>query len=116
MNNQKPKHLVIDTSVFINYTRHQKLYRLVDAIFTYDLMVYISTELVDELEKNIPITSAVELPQFVYDGYLETIQASCIIFEPVSAYKESPDPKDNFLFDLALKQIVRSLLLRKLYC
>lgn len=79
MSNQKPKQLVIDTSVFINYTRYQKLYRLVNAILTYDLSVYLSSDLIDELKRNIPITSAVELPQLIYDGYLETIIASCII-------------------------------------
>jgi uncharacterized protein len=103
MSNQKPNQLVIDTSVFINYTRHQRLYRLINAILTYDLSVYLSPELIDELERNIPITSAIELPQFIYDGYLETIKSSCIIFEPILQYKESPDAKDNFLFDLALQ-------------
>lgn len=103
MSNQKPKQLVIDTSVFINYTRHQKLYRIINTILTYDLSVYVSSALIDELEKNIPVTSVVELPQSVYDGYVETIKASCIIFEPVLQYKNSPDAKDNFLFDLALQ-------------
>jgi putative PIN family toxin of toxin-antitoxin system len=103
MRNQKPKNLVIDTSVYINYTRHQKLYRLINAIFTYDLTIFISPELIDELERNIKITSAVELPGIVYKGYLKTIKASCIIFAPSRGYKESPHPKDNFLFDLALQ-------------
>ena len=103
MSNQKPKYLVIDTSVFINYTRHQKLYRLIDAIFTYDLVVYISPELIDELEQNIAVTSAVELPQLVYDGYLNTIKSSCVIFKPVLLYNDSPDPKDNFLWDIAVQ-------------
>ena len=103
MSNPKFKHLVIDTSVYINYTRHQKLYRLVDAILTYDLVVYISSYLIDELERNIPLTTAVELPQFVYDGYLNTIKSICIFFQPVSQYNDSPDPKDNFLWDLALQ-------------
>lgn len=72
-------------------------------MLTYDLSVYLSSDLIDELERNIPITSAVELPQFIYDGYLETIIASCIIFEPTLQYKDRPDAKDNFLFDLALQ-------------
>lgn len=103
MSEPKPKHLVIDTSVYINYTRHQKLYRLIDAILTYDLVVYISSALIDELERNIPLTSAVELPQAVYDGYLHTIKSICITFEPVQIYTNSPDPKDNFLWDLAIQ-------------
>lgn len=103
MRNQKPERLVIDTSVFINYTRHQKLYRLVNAILTYDLTVFLSFDLIEELERNIPVTSAIELPEAVYAGYIDTIKASCIIFQPVVQYKESPDPKDNFLFDLAFQ-------------
>ena len=54
MSNQKPDQLVIDTSVFINYTRHQKLYRLIRAILTYDLSVYLSPDLIDELEGIFP--------------------------------------------------------------
>ena len=103
MSEPKPKHLVIDTSVYINYTRHQKLYRLADTILTYDLVIYISPDLIDELERNIPLTSAVELPQFVYEGYLHTIKSVCVFFEPVPQYTDSPDPKDNFLWDLALQ-------------
>lgn len=75
MSGPKPKHLVIDTSVYINYTRHQKLHRLVDAILSYYLVVYISLDLIEELERNISLTSAVELPQFVYDGYLHSIKS-----------------------------------------
>ena len=103
MSEPKPKHLVIDTSVYINYTRHQKLYRLADTILTYDLVIYISPDLIDELERNIPLTSAVELPQFVYEGYLHTIKSVCVFFEPVTQYAGSPDQKDNFLWDLALQ-------------
>lgn len=103
MSNSKPKQLVIDTSVYITYTRHQKLYRLIDAILTYDLVIYISSALIDELARNIPPTSAAELPQSVYDGYLETIKSVCIIFDPLAQYNDSPDPKDNFLWDLALQ-------------
>lgn len=103
MSNPKPKNLVIDTSVYITYTRHQKLYRLVDAILTYNLAVYISPALLDELQRNIPPTSAVDLPQDVYDGYLVTIKSICINFEPAAQYNGSPDPKDNFLWDLALQ-------------
>lgn len=97
MSEPKPKHLVINTSVYINYTRHQKLHRLVDAILSYDLVVYMSPDLIDELQRTIPLTSAVELPQFVYDGYLHTIKSICILFEPVPQFVNSPDPKDNFL-------------------
>ncbi len=103
MSRSKPKNLVIDTSVYINYTRHQKLYRLINAIVTYDLIVYLSPELIAELERNIPLTSAVTLPQHVFDNYLLTIKNVCQLFEPVPQYSQSPDPKDNFLFDLALQ-------------
>jgi predicted nucleic acid-binding protein len=65
MSNQKPDQLVIDTSVFINYTRHQKLYRLINAILTYDLSVYLSPDLIDELERNIPILLALIMTQFL---------------------------------------------------
>ena len=103
MSRSKPKHLVIDTSVYINYTRHQKLYRLINAIVTYDLIVYLSPELIAELEKNIALTSAVTLPKRVFDNYLLIIKNACHIIEPIPQYNQSPDPKDNFLFDLAVQ-------------
>lgn len=103
MHDPAPRHLVIDTSVYITYTRHQKLYRLIDAVLTYELIVYLSPALVDELRRNIPPTSSVELPSFIYDEYLAAIQAVCVHYEPFSRYRDSPDPKDNFLWDLALQ-------------
>ncbi len=103
MSNPKFKHLVIDTRFILITPATKNFIASFDAILIYDLVVYISPYLIDELERNISLTSAVELPQFVYDGYLNTIKAICILFEPTSQYNDSPDPKDNFLWDLALQ-------------
>ena len=40
---------VIDSSVYLNYAAYGKIYRLMDAIVTYDLVVYINEELLNEL-------------------------------------------------------------------
>ena len=51
---------VIDSSVYISYAAYGKIYLLLDAIVTYDLIVYINEELLNELYKNIPKVIRVE--------------------------------------------------------
>ena len=49
------------------------------------------------------VTSAIKLPDYLFEEYLQIITESCIVFSPVTLFKDSPDIKDNFLFDLAIQ-------------
>jgi len=72
-----------------------------NAVKLYDLIVYVNDELLNELERNI-------FKMLLYDGANTTMVIRSIMefvtyFETIPTYLNSPDPKDNFLFDLALQ-------------
>ena len=92
---------MIDTSVYLTYAAYNKVYRLVSAIDEYDLQVFINDEILVELENNLAkcIRVADAQPRII----VEAIRKATIFKTTIFAFKGSPDPKDNFLFDLALQ-------------
>ena len=92
---------IIDTSVFISFSRYNKINRLVQAIAKHNLYVYTNRKLIAELEKNIPLT----LKDKTADPLLiiQTIKLATFYFETVESFNGCPDAKDNFLFDLAMQ-------------
>lgn len=92
---------IIDTSVYINFSWYNKIRRLIEAIIKNNLQVFTNEQLVKELEKNIPLTLKVDdiHPNLI----IETIKAATFYFETEELFTGCPDPKDNFLFDLALQ-------------
>ena len=95
------KKFVIDTSVYITYATYNKIYRLVNAINLYDLYVFINDELLIELENNIGECLMIKdvAPAII----LTAIENATIYTVTQPRFAGSPDPKDNFLFDLALQ-------------
>ena len=94
------KALIVDTSVFLTYIRFNKLNRLINAITEYSLDVYINEELLNEIERNInkKVEVVIDTKEII-----DYISNNCILFEIVPTFTQSPDPKDNFLFDLAIQ-------------
>jgi putative PIN family toxin of toxin-antitoxin system len=92
---------IIDTSVYISFSRYNKISRLIQAIIKGNLRVFTNEQLVKELERNIPLTLKVgDVPP---ELIIETIKAATFYFETEQLFSGCPDPKDNFLFDLALQ-------------
>ncbi|MGI8637900.1 MAG: putative toxin-antitoxin system toxin component, PIN family [Segetibacter sp.] len=94
------KKFVIDTSVYITYAAYDKIYRLADAINQYDPLAFINDELLIELENNIAdslMVKNVDPLIILIAGKEVTIHTTT-----QSLFTGSPDPKDNFLLDLAL--------------
>ncbi len=96
-------HLIIDTSVYFNYIFYNKMYRLINAIIQHELTVYINRNLEQELYRNIPKAlkkSAIDIDPM---EIIDLIKSVTFYIETTPSFKSSPDPKDNFLFDLALQ-------------
>lgn len=94
--------MIIDTNIYLTYVKNQKLYRLLNAIAAYSLKVYVNDRLIEEIKRN--------LPKFIKSNYeniakltMELISDATIHVNTVSVFTKSPDPKDNFLFDIALQ-------------
>ena len=92
---------VIDTSVYLTYATYNKIFRLISAIQVYSLEVYINDEILNELADNI--AGCIRVPDADTDIILQAIRKATIYTITTSEFKDSPDPKDNFLFDLALQ-------------
>ena len=99
--NGMKKALVVDTSVFLTYAAYDKIYRLIDAIDKYDLIVYVNDELLNEIERNLVNSVRAENadPKLIF----ESIKENTVLVKIENSYTQSPDPKDNFLFDLAIQ-------------
>ena len=79
------------------------MYRLINAIIQHKLTVYINRDLEQELYRNIP--QALKKSPINIDPIeiLDLIKAVTFYVETTPSFNNSPDPKDNFLFDLALQ-------------
>jgi len=92
---------VLDTSVLLKYTSHGKLYRLLNIVIKYKIVIYLNDNLITELQKNLPrVIKSTTLP---YSEILEDILFLTTYFPTEELFDRSPDPKDNFLFDLAIQ-------------
>ncbi len=94
-------HFVIDSSVYLNYITYDKLYRLENTIVKYDLVFFVNDILLDELKNNIP--RMLKFSSWTAIDILNKIKSFTTFVETVPIFQDSPDPKDNFLFDLALQ-------------
>ena len=94
------KALIIDTSVFLTYIRYNKLYRLIDAFNKYEIDVFVNQNLLNEIERNINKNVEVIVDT---KEVMDYITSSCILLEITPTFTQSPDPKYNFLFDLAIQ-------------
>lgn len=92
---------VLDTSVLLKYATHRKLYRLLNIVMKYKIVIYLKDTLITELQKNLP--KVIKSPTIPYSEILEDILFLTTYFPTKELYDKSPDPKDNFLFDLAIQ-------------
>jgi len=94
--------MVIDTNVYLTYITYSKLYRLVNAITLFDLKVYISENIIEEIARNAKKIGKENIDDII-DSLIPSILAVTIKVDPVPSFSLSPDKKDNFLFDLAIQ-------------
>ncbi len=97
-----PLEIVFDTNIWIRYILKAQLEKLTLLILENDLTVYSSERLIAELETvlNYPeIANRLTLP---LSEYVDFHRKLAIVSPVMYAFRGSPDPKDDFLFDLAI--------------
>jgi uncharacterized protein len=92
---------VIDTSVYFTYAFYGKLYKLFDVIEKRNLEVYIDNFLIAELERNFSKKIKIDAPTI--NALMSQLKEITIFHNTTLHFSNCPDPKDNFLFDLALQ-------------
>lgn len=95
--------IVLDTNIWISYFMAGNHVALVNIIFNNNLNVYTNDILIDELEN---VLNRPKIRRFLNVGINELIAFHielCIFHQTKPLYNLSPDPNDNFLFDLAIQ-------------
>ena len=95
------RHFFIDTSVLITYTSYGKLYRLSNMVMSYNMKVFVNVHLLNEFGKNPKKVS--NKRNIDVNEEIKSLLDFATLVEIIPLFSNSPDPKDNFLFDLALQ-------------
>ncbi|MBN8859626.1 MAG: putative toxin-antitoxin system toxin component, PIN family [Sphingobacteriales bacterium] len=93
--------IVLDANTWIRFARNKGIEPLFARIEAYDLMPvvnsYMLTEIFKVLVRNEWMTEAQSLK------VIDFIKSIVVIKTEQAVYRISPDPKDNYLFDLAIQ-------------
>jgi putative PIN family toxin of toxin-antitoxin system len=95
------RRFVLDTSVILKYATHSRLYRLLSIVVKYQIIIYVNDNLIEELKRNLP--KVIKTPAIPHSEILEEILFLTTYVKSEEIFLLSPDPKDNFLFDLAIQ-------------
>lgn len=95
--------IILDTNIWVSYFIKAQLPKLVDIIIDNNLIVYSSNELIAELTE---VMSRKKISKYLSLPVTEYIDFHCDLVTVISVplqFKGCPDPKDDYLFDLATK-------------
>lgn len=98
-----PKRIVIDTNIWVSYFIKVRFTDLVNLVVDNDLTVLTSSHLIEELSEVLTRKKFVKYLTLPLDEYIDFHRELTTLVRVKAKYKDSPDPKDNFLFDLALQ-------------
>ena len=93
--------IVIDANVWIKYARNKNIAPIADRLFKYKLVPVANQYLFAEIFDAVVENKWMSLKQA--EGLLYLLNQVCYVTTEKAVYKLSPDPKDNYLFDLAIQ-------------
>lgn len=102
MQKNKPLNIIIDTNLWISFIISNKQSFLDELLFSYEIRILFSSELIDEIERTITKpklkkyfqTNALQEMLLAFDSFIDFIEAESLV-------SICRDPKDNFLLSLA---------------
>lgn len=95
--------IVLDTNIWVSYFMAGEHVELVNFIYKNDLNIFTNKTFIAELED---VLNRPKIKKFIRIPVVELIDFHCdicILHKTLPIYQGSPDPKDNFLFDLAIQ-------------
>ena len=96
-----PLNIVLDTNIWVSYFINARTDYLVKWILNHDVVVYTSDKLINELDEVLR-RPKFKTPFPIYD-FIELHKKVCTTIKVSSQFDSSPDPEDNFLFNLCLE-------------
>ncbi|HYV93273.1 MAG TPA: putative toxin-antitoxin system toxin component, PIN family [Chitinophagales bacterium] len=99
-----PSKVVVDTNVWVSYFINDRINYLIKWLLDRDIEVFISDELISE------VNEVLHRPKFSHrksgndiSDFIDLLGEVGSYCKVKPAFKNSPDPDDNFLFDLCLE-------------
>ena len=92
---------VFDVNIWLSYFISGKSEKIIDMIENNDVFFYRSTELISELKE---VINRPKFTKYFPNGtreYVLFVEQVAEFFHTQAIFKQCPDPKDNYLFDLA---------------
>lgn len=93
--------IVLDTNIWASYFMAAKHVALVNIIYNHNLQVYTNSTLIAELDD---VLNRPKIKKYLKTPVAELVKFHrelCIFHKTKALNQNSPDPKDNFLWDLA---------------
>jgi len=95
--------VIFDTNIWVSYFIKGKFDELVNLVIDDEMIVYSSKELIEELTEVLSRKKFSKYLSLPINEYIDFHKELVTIINTKPNYKDSPDPKDNFLFDLAIQ-------------
>lgn len=93
--------IVVDATVWIKYARTKKIAPLLDRMIEYHFVPVVNNYLLSEIFNALIDNKWMNKHQAA--SIIEFIKRIALITTERAIYQLSPDPKDNYLFDLAIQ-------------
>lgn len=95
--------VVLDTNVYVTYARYGRMQNLVQTLFHHQMNLLIDGTLLAEIDDVLHRPGVLKDDARTADEAIDLIREFTIQVVPKVSYVLSPDPEDNFLFDIALQ-------------
>jgi len=95
--------LVLDTNVFVTYARYGRLQNLVQCVLYHQLNLLVDGTLLAEIDDVLRRPGVLKADVITAGDVVPFIREFTIRVVTRTAYTLSPDPEDNYLFDIALQ-------------
>ncbi len=95
--------IVLDTNIWVSYFMAGKHFALANIIFSNNLNIYTNDTLITELKDVLNRPKINKYLKVPVNELISFHKELCIFHKTKQLYSLSPDPNDNFLFDLAIQ-------------
>ena len=106
---KKLKRFVLDTNVWISYAINGELEWLARYVVQNRLLVYASPVLLAEIRKVLQYARVKKLLDAPIASYMNVISAIVLLKEDIPATINSPDPDDDYVFELAVSNNAKAI-------
>jgi putative PIN family toxin of toxin-antitoxin system len=106
---KKLKRFVLDTNVWISYAINGELEWLAHYIVQNRLLIYASPLLLAEIKKVLQYARVKKLLKAPAASYLNVISAIVLLKGDIPASINSPDPDDDYVFELAISNSAKAI-------